>query len=198
LPSPSLLLLPHWSLPSPRSSFPNSTSITYRCRPFGVAGDALASSSRCGKSTDFAGGSHRRWNVPSRHCRAVPALPARAGTQGWPSMATAVMPASCVVSLASNSSSSTIGVSNPPDSVPVVTSAKSSRNATGAAWHPHQPDPVDKWQAFIGNPTGADAILDHLVHHAHRIDLAGDSLRAGPDQPQRIDRRPRNLPKIFR
>jgi DNA replication protein DnaC len=37
--------------------------------------------------------------------------------------------------------------------------------------------PVDKWHAFIGDPTYADAILDRLVHNAHRIDLSGDSLR---------------------
>jgi DNA replication protein DnaC len=37
--------------------------------------------------------------------------------------------------------------------------------------------PVDKWHAVIGDPTYADAILDRLVHNAHRIDLAGDSLR---------------------
>jgi DNA replication protein DnaC len=37
--------------------------------------------------------------------------------------------------------------------------------------------PVDKWHAFIRDPTYADAILDRLVHNAYRIDLAGDSLR---------------------
>ena len=37
--------------------------------------------------------------------------------------------------------------------------------------------PVDKWHAFIGDPTYADAILDRLVHNTHRIDLAGESLR---------------------
>ena len=37
--------------------------------------------------------------------------------------------------------------------------------------------PVDKWHAFIGDPTYADAILDRLVHNANRIDLAGESLR---------------------
>ena len=31
-----------------------------------------------------------------------------------------------------------------------------------------------KWHAVIGDPTYADAILDHLVHNAHRFDLAGD------------------------
>ena len=37
--------------------------------------------------------------------------------------------------------------------------------------------PIDKWHQVIGDPTYADAILDRLVHNAHRIDLAGDSLR---------------------
>ena len=46
--------------------------------------------------------------------------------------------------------------------------------------------PVDKWHDVIGDPTYADAILDRLVHNAHRIDLAGDSLRRA---------RPRSNPK---
>src|SRR5258708_724174 len=37
--------------------------------------------------------------------------------------------------------------------------------------------PVDKSHQVIADPTYADAILDRLVHNAHRIDLAGDSLR---------------------
>jgi DNA replication protein DnaC len=37
--------------------------------------------------------------------------------------------------------------------------------------------PVDKWHDIIGDPTYADAILDRLVHNAHRIDLDGPSLR---------------------
>jgi DNA replication protein DnaC len=39
--------------------------------------------------------------------------------------------------------------------------------------------PVDKWHAYLGEPTLADAILDRLVHHSHRIELktGGDSLR---------------------
>jgi len=37
--------------------------------------------------------------------------------------------------------------------------------------------PVDKWHGLIGDPTYADAILDRLVHNAHRLNLAGDSLR---------------------
>lgn len=38
--------------------------------------------------------------------------------------------------------------------------------------------PVDKWHALIGDPTYADAILDRIVHNAHRIILTGEkSLR---------------------
>ena len=37
--------------------------------------------------------------------------------------------------------------------------------------------PVDQWHKIIADPTYADAILDRLVHNAHRIELSGDSLR---------------------
>jgi DNA replication protein DnaC len=37
--------------------------------------------------------------------------------------------------------------------------------------------PVDKWHDVIADPTYADAILDRLVHNAHRINLTGHSLR---------------------
>lgn len=37
--------------------------------------------------------------------------------------------------------------------------------------------PTDLWHDMIGNPTIADAILDRLVHHAHRIELKGPSMR---------------------
>jgi DNA replication protein DnaC len=37
--------------------------------------------------------------------------------------------------------------------------------------------PVDKWHAQIGDPTLADAILDRLIHNAHKIPLKGDSMR---------------------
>ena len=37
--------------------------------------------------------------------------------------------------------------------------------------------PVGKWHEVIGDPTYADAILDRIVHNAHRLDLTGDSLR---------------------
>lgn len=37
--------------------------------------------------------------------------------------------------------------------------------------------PVAKWFDVVGEPTLADAILDRLVHNAHKIELKGDSLR---------------------
>jgi len=37
--------------------------------------------------------------------------------------------------------------------------------------------PVDHWYEIVGNPTLADAILDRVVHNAHRIDLKGESRR---------------------
>jgi DNA replication protein DnaC len=37
--------------------------------------------------------------------------------------------------------------------------------------------PVARWHEIISDPTLADAILDRVVHRAHRIELKGDSLR---------------------
>lgn len=37
--------------------------------------------------------------------------------------------------------------------------------------------PVSKWFEVIGEKTIADAILDRIVHDAHRIDLKGESMR---------------------
>jgi len=37
--------------------------------------------------------------------------------------------------------------------------------------------PVNRWHEVIADPTLGDAILDRIVHAAHRIDLDGDSLR---------------------
>jgi predicted transcriptional regulator len=37
--------------------------------------------------------------------------------------------------------------------------------------------PVSKWHDVIGEKTVADAILDRIVHQAHRLDLKGESLR---------------------
>lgn len=37
--------------------------------------------------------------------------------------------------------------------------------------------PLEHWHEVIGDATFADAILDRLVHHAHRISLKGPSMR---------------------
>ena len=37
--------------------------------------------------------------------------------------------------------------------------------------------PLTKWHASIGDATLADAILDRLLHNAHKLDLKGESMR---------------------
>lgn len=37
--------------------------------------------------------------------------------------------------------------------------------------------PVNRWHELVGDPTIGDAILDRVVHRAHRIELKGPSLR---------------------
>ena len=37
--------------------------------------------------------------------------------------------------------------------------------------------PVSAWHEAIPDPTVADAILDRLIHNAHRIELQGESMR---------------------
>jgi len=37
--------------------------------------------------------------------------------------------------------------------------------------------PVDRWHELIGDPSMADAILDRLVHAAHRVEMKGPSQR---------------------
>ena len=40
--------------------------------------------------------------------------------------------------------------------------------------------PISEWHPNIGDPTLADAICDRLLHNAYKIELRGDSMRAGP------------------
>ncbi len=37
--------------------------------------------------------------------------------------------------------------------------------------------PIKHWHQIIGDPTLADAILDRLIHNAHKINLKGESMR---------------------
>lgn len=37
--------------------------------------------------------------------------------------------------------------------------------------------PVEHWHEAVGDPTLADAVLDRLVHNAHRLALSGESIR---------------------
>lgn len=44
--------------------------------------------------------------------------------------------------------------------------------------------PISAWHEVIGDQTHADAILDRLVHNAHRLDLDGDSMRRAKTRTQ--------------
>src|SRR5689334_5453471 len=49
--------------------------------------------------------------------------------------------------------------------------------------------PVNRWHEVIGDPTLADAILDRIIHRAHRIDLKGPSLlKVGDNLRDSIER----------
>lgn len=43
--------------------------------------------------------------------------------------------------------------------------------------------PLDQWHAYLGDRTVADAILDRLVHNAHKIALKGESMRKQKSVP---------------
>ena len=47
--------------------------------------------------------------------------------------------------------------------------------------------PVSKWYEVIGEKTIADAILDRIIHDAHRLELKGESLRKKKGTTQMIE-----------
>lgn len=47
--------------------------------------------------------------------------------------------------------------------------------------------PVDQWHQVIADPTIADAVLDRLVHNAHRLELKGESMRKITAQRAELD-----------
>ena len=47
--------------------------------------------------------------------------------------------------------------------------------------------PIEHWHEVIGNPTIADAVLDRLIHNAHRLSLKGDSMRKITAQRAKLD-----------
>ncbi len=47
--------------------------------------------------------------------------------------------------------------------------------------------PVEHWHEAIGDPTLADAILDRLVHNAHRLNLTGESMRRRTELTKSLD-----------
>lgn len=54
--------------------------------------------------------------------------------------------------------------------------------------------PIEHWHDMIGDATFGDAILDRLVHHAHRVTLTGGSLRRLAAAPTSTDTSPAPSP----
>ena len=48
--------------------------------------------------------------------------------------------------------------------------------------------PIERWYDIVAEPTMADAILDRLVHNAHKITLKGESMRKR--HAKRLDDKP--------
>ena len=48
--------------------------------------------------------------------------------------------------------------------------------------------PVARWHELIGDPTFGDAILDRVIHRAHRVELKGPSLRKRNAVAESIER----------
>jgi len=63
-----------------------------------------------------------------------------------------------------------------PDQYRLFLEILDDRQAAGATLITSQ-YPVNTWHELIGDPTVGDAILDRLVHNAHKLELRGDSLR---------------------
>jgi DNA replication protein DnaC len=47
--------------------------------------------------------------------------------------------------------------------------------------------PLTAWHAVIDEPTFADAILDRLIHNAHRLELDGHSMRRSGSPAENVD-----------
>jgi DNA replication protein DnaC len=62
------------------------------------------------------------------------------------------------------------------------------RHGRGSAIVTSQVD-VKHWHDMMANPTLADAILDRLVHNAHRLNLTGESLRKANAKRAPLDAR---------
>ena len=56
--------------------------------------------------------------------------------------------------------------------------------------------PVDHWHAAMADPTLAEAILDRLLHRAHRIQLTGPSMRRRDPETDQDPSQPPDTPGI--
>lgn len=54
--------------------------------------------------------------------------------------------------------------------------------------------PLEHWHSSIADPTVADALLDRLIHSAHKIELSGDTMRKKIKQAKAPDRETQEHP----
>jgi DNA replication protein DnaC len=101
--------------------------------------------------------------------------------------ATAVMAACSNPSVAFSSWSSTRGLSvlTPPERRDLL-EILDDRHGRASTIVTSQ-IPVVLWHDVIGDPTLGDAILDRLVHNAHRLQLTGESMRKQSSRKQTLD-----------
>ena len=71
------------------------------------------------------------------------------------------------------------GLLRPHPSHNASISWRSSKTETAMVQPSHHTSqiPIDKWHEVIADPTLADAILDRIVHNAHRLNISGESMR---------------------
>jgi DNA replication protein DnaC len=58
-----------------------------------------------------------------------------------------------------------------------MTCLRSSMIGTGTGRRSTSQLPIDRWHEHLNDPTLADAILDRVVHRAHRVTFTGPSRR---------------------
>ena len=82
-----------------------------------------------------------------------------------------------------------------PEPLPARTAPRSAGDRRGPLRHRSliitSQVPIDRWYEIIGNPTLADAILDRIIHNAHRIELAAKACASGAAERSPVMASPR-------
>lgn len=123
-----------------------------------------------------------------------------AATWRSPAAVTADVRASSEPSAAPISSSSTTSASSPSTPAPRHDFLETLEERHGRRSMIVTPQlPLSAWHEVIGDPIYADAILDRIVHNAHRIELIHESpRRTRGNPPKTLDGKPPRRKKLIR